>query len=417
MEILKHTDHFNSILNESVWIFQTDFLFGVLNQEKKGYNNELKRGVQMIYLDYSATTPVSDHVLASDRDFHKQSFANPNSIHRLGKEALNDIQKTSHEIQEILGCSNHEVTYTSGATESNNMALKGIAYHNRTLGNHIITTPFEHGSIVTTLNYLSKQGFDIDVVGIDEDGLVDLEDLKSLLTDQTILVSIGLVNSELGIVQDLKGIKKCIKAYPQIILHSDMTQAIGKVKVDYEIADLISLSAHKIYGFKGIGALLHRKDFPITPVIHGGKSWSVFRGGTPPTSLIHSLGVAIKDAYEHLDEHREHIQALNDYLVKGLLKIKGCMINSNAYAVPHIINFSLVHTKANKLQDYLSENDVFVSTTSACSSDQPMSRVVYALTEDLDRAQSSIRVSLSHLTRFKEIDRLLELLEDYHESC
>jgi cysteine desulfurase len=370
----------------------------------------------MIYLDYSATTPVSERVIASDRDFHKQSFANPNSIHRLGRLALEEIEQTSRDIQNILGCLNHEVTYTSGATESNNMALKGIAYQNKSMGNHIITTPFEHGSIVTTLNYLSKQGFDIDVVGIDEDGRVDLEDLKSLLTDQTILVSVGLVNSELGIVQDLKAIKKCIEAYPQIIFHSDMTQGIGKLKVDYEVADLISLSAHKIYGFKGIGALLHRKDFPITPVIHGGKSWSAFRGGTPPTSLIHSLGVAIEDAYEHLDDHRKHIQALNDYLAKGLNKIKDCMINSNAYSIPHILNFSWIHTKANALQDYLSRHDVFVSTTSACSSDQPMSRVVYALTEDMDRAQSSIRVSLSHLTGYKEIDQLIELLEDYHES-
>jgi cysteine desulfurase len=370
----------------------------------------------MIYLDYSATTPVSDHVIASDRDFHKQSFANPNSIHRLGIEALKGIEETTLEIQEVLGCKNHEVTYTSGATESNNMALKGIAFQNKSLGNHIITSPFEHGSIVTTLNYLSKQGFEIDVVGVDEDGRVDIEDLKSLLTDQTILISIGLVNSELGIVQDLEAIKKTIEAYPQIIFHSDMTQAIGKVKLNYELADLISLSAHKIYGFKGIGALLHRKDFPITPVIHGGKSWSVFRGGTPPTSLIHSLGVAIKDAYENLDDHCKHIKELNDYLAKGLRKINGCMINSNAYSVPHILNFSLVKTKANILQDYLSENDVFVSTTSACSSDQPMSRVVYALTEDMDRAQSSIRVSLSHLTSFKEIDRLIDLLEDYHES-
>ena len=370
----------------------------------------------MIYLDYSATTPVSDHVLEEDKAFHKRSFANPNALHRLGKAALEEIEKTSEKIRHILKCPNHDITYTSGATESNNLALKGIAFQNRSLGNHIITSPFEHGSIVSTLNYLSKHGFEIDVVAIDEDGRIDLEDLKSLISDQTILLSIGLVNSELGIVQDLKAIKQCIEPYPQVMLHCDMTQAIGKVKLDYQIADYISLTAHKIYGFKGIGALLHRQDFPLRPIIHGGKSWSKYRGGTPSTSLIYSFGVAIEDAYKNLDKHEQYIQKLNQEFKDKLRTIKGISINSNQYSIPHILNFSWSGVKARDLQAYLSDHDCFVSTTSACSSDQPMSRVVYAMYGDLERAQSSIRVSISHLTTQDDIDTCFALLEAYHEN-
>ena len=370
----------------------------------------------MIYLDYSATTPVSDKVLEEDRKFHQRSFANSNSLHKLGIEALNEITKTTQLIKKVLNCPHHNITYTSGATESNNLALKGVAYQYKHLGNHIITTPFEHGSITATLNYLSKQGFVVDVLDYNNDGLIDLDDLKALLTDQTILVSIGLVNSELGIVQDLKAIKDIVKAYPQVILHSDMTQAIGKAKLDYSLADIISLSAHKIYGFKGVGALLHREHLKLTPVIHGGKSISSFRGGTPPTSLIFSLGVALEQAYLDFEKKLTYIQELKDDFITKLKDIDGVLINSNHLSVPHIINISFIKTRGLEMQKYLSDRHIYVSTTSACSSEQAISKVVKELTGDNQRSVSSLRISLSHLTTKKELYSFIEVLGDYHES-
>jgi len=371
---------------------------------------------EMIYLDYSATTPVSKAVLEEDRCFNQRYFANSNSVHALGKEALINITKTSKLIKECLNLSSHDITYTSGATESNNLALKGIAFKNKHLGNHIITTPFEHGSITTTLNYLAKQGFVIDVVEMDEEGLVDLEDLESLISQETILVTIGLVNLELGIVQDVSAVAKILKKYPQIVFHSDMTQGIGKVKLDYSVADLISLSGHKIYGFKGIGALLHRKNIKLTPVIHGGKSISNYRGGTPANSLIHSLGVAIDEMYNHIEINKSYIQELKDYLIIKLKDINNVYINSNIHSIPQIINISYTKASGKDMQKYLSDHMIYVSTTSACSSDKAVSKVVKELTGDYDRATSSMRISLSHLTTKSEIDKFIEVLRDYDDS-
>lgn len=371
----------------------------------------------MVYLDYSATTPVSQHVLEMDSLFHQRCFANPNSIHKLGRLALEETKQTTKKIKDILKVPNHQVVYTSGATESNNLAIKGLCFKNRNLGNHIITTPFEHGSITATLNYLTQVGFEVDVVGLDPDGLVDLEDLEALMTDQTILVTIGLVNSELGIVQDIEAIRRVIDQHPQVIFHSDMTQAIGKVKAKYHLADMISMSAHKIYGFKGVGALFIREGLELKPMIHGGKSLSYLRAGTPATGLIHSLGIALCDAYEAFDKNLLRVQALNSALVKRLKSLNDVVINSNQYSLPHIVNLSFLRGLGVDVQKYLSDHDIYVSTTSACSSGVSLSRVVMALTHDKKRATSSLRISLSHLTTLAEIDALIQSLEDYCESC
>lgn len=373
--------------------------------------------INMIYLDYSATTPVSRKVLEEDALFHQRSFANCNSIHALGKAALEEVDKATNTILDKLNLKDYSITYTSGATESNNLALKGIAYINKEQGKHIITTAFEHGSIVSCLNYLANQGFEIDIVDIDDQGQVDLRHLQSLITDQTILVSIGAVNSELGIIQDLKKIKDITSQYPNITFHSDMTQAVGKIKTDFSVVDLLSFSGHKIYGFKGIGALIHRKNIDLRPLIHGGKSLSKYRGGTPPTSLIYSLAIALEDIYKNFEEKEEKVKKLNLYLRNQLKTIKNVFINSPMNALANILNFSLISSTSHQVQKYLSDKEIYVSTTSACSSNQGFSRVVKVLTKDDLRSQSSIRVSISHLSEKTEIDALINALEAYDESC
>lgn len=368
----------------------------------------------MIYLDYAATTPVSQHVLSEDQQFNKHYFANPNSVHALGLEALQIALDTSQKILSNLGLKDYEVVYTSGATESNNLALKGVCLSRK--GGHIVTTPFEHGSITATLNYLASLGYVVDVVDIDKDGLVDLDNLRALVNEDTVLVSIGLVNSELGVVQNLQEIKTCLEPFPGVVFHSDMTQAIGKLEIDDDMVDLISLSGHKIYGYKGIGALLVKSGLKLSPLIHGGHSLSNIRSGTPPLSLIYSLGVAIDDAYRQLSDHNLKVFHLKSYLINLIKSYDYLVLNSPDYSVPHIVNISMLGYVGADIQKFLSDNQVYVSTTSACSSGAKSSRVVKVLTGDDLRANGAIRISLSHLTTTKELDKLVDLLEVYHES-
>ena len=250
----------------------------------------------MVYLDYSATTPVNKEVLDS---FVRSSeyIGNPNSLHKLGTDSKNLIDSATKQIKEILG-TDKEVIYTSGSSESNNLVIKGICSKYKNRGNHIITSPFEHSSIYGPLNYLMDNGFEVDFVNLDSNGIVDLNHLKSLIKDNTILVSIASVNSEIGLLQPIDEIGKIVKEYPKCYFHSDMTQSIGKIKVPMENVDFISFSAHKFFGVKGIGCLLKNSNIVIDPLIHGGKSTTNYRSGTPALPLIVSLSKALRLSYE-----------------------------------------------------------------------------------------------------------------------
>ena len=213
----------------------------------------------MIYLDYSATTMTSREVLDSFVQSSTKYIGNPNSLHKLGVEANNLIAKATSQIANILGVKENEIIYTSGASESNNQALKGIAYKYQNRGKHIITTNFEHSSIYGPLTFLSELGFDVDFVESDDNGIVDLENLKNLIREDTILVSVGAINSEIGIKQPIDEIAKVIKeCNNKTFFHVDITQAVGKIKLDLKNVDLASFSAHKFFGIKGIGALIKK---------------------------------------------------------------------------------------------------------------------------------------------------------------
>ena len=307
----------------------------------------------MIYLDYSATTPVNPKVLDNYLEFNRDYFGNPNSTHELGLLANHQINKAANEILNILKLENYEVIFTSGATEANNLALKGFAFANMQKGKHIITSPYEHSSVIACLNYLAKFGFDIDILPIDKDGLIDINVLDKTIREDTILVSISKVNSELGIKQDLAKIIETLKKHPQVKFHSDMTQAIGKHRSNLEGIDLISFTGHKIYGLKGIGALLRKKDINLDPVIHGGKSYSIFRGGTPSTPLINSLMVALRYAYQDFEVKIKHVEELNRFFKEDLLKeLKHVELNYKN-GIPQIINVSFLDIEAQKLHKEL----------------------------------------------------------------
>ena len=371
----------------------------------------------MIYLDYSATTPTSSEVLESFIKSSNEYFANPNSLHKLGTNANKLIDASTSQIADLLKVKKEEIIYTSGASESNNLALKGIVdkYSNR--GKHIITTEFEHSSIYGPLSYLQKyKGVDVDFVETDEYGRVKLESLENLIRDDTILVSICSVNSEIGIRQPIEEIAKIVKKHPKCFLHVDITQSVGKDYVNLENVDLASFSGHKIFGIKGIGCLIKKENIIIEPLIHGGKSTTIFRSGTPALPLIVSLAKALRLALTDLDKKINQVKELSNYLKDNIAKYEKVKINSNDYSIPQILNVSVVGCKPETMQHALEEYDVYISTQTACSKGGEMSKAVYALTHDEGRAKSSIRISISYVTTKEEVDGFLDAFDKCYKK-
>ena len=364
----------------------------------------------MVYLDYSATTPVDKRVLETFDKVSLEFIGNPNSLHKLGVKSKELIDSSTESIKKILNLKNSEVIYTSGSSEANNLAIKGICEKYQNRGKHIITTPFEHSSIYGPLNYLSELGYEVDFVNLDSDGRVDLDDLRNKLRDDTILVSVVAVNSEIGILQPIDEIKEIVKEHPKCFFHVDATQAIGKIKLDSSDIDLVSFSAHKFFGIKGIGCLIKKDGISLNPQIHGGKSTTNYRSGTPTVALIASLAKALRLAYETIDKDYNHVLELNKYLKEKLQSYSEVRINSNDYSIPHILNFSVLGVKPETMLHALEEDEVYISTQSACSTGAS-SKAVLALTNDEKRANSSIRVSISKITTKEEIDKFIEVFD------
>ena len=365
----------------------------------------------MIYLDYSATTPTNDSVLDTFVKCSKEFIGNPNSLHELGVKSKNMIDKATTQIANLLSVKESEIIYTSGASESNNLAIKGICEKYKNRGKHVITTPLEHSSVYGPIDYLKELGFKIDYVKIDSNGLVDLNNLNELMTDETILVSICLVNSEIGIFQNIEEISKIVREYPKCFLHADMTQVIGKIKVDLSNVDLVSFSAHKFYGIKGIGVLIKKEKIELEPLIHGGKSTTNYRSGTPCLPLIVSISKALRLSLENLKEKEEYVKELNTYIKNKLKEYDKVRINSNDYSIPHILNISVLGVKPETMLHALESKGVYISTQSACSDTNAKSKAVLELTNDIERASSSIRISLSYLTTKEEVEEFIKIFD------
>ena len=335
----------------------------------------------MIYLDYSATTPVNEEVLSSFVKATKNYIGNPNSLHKLGVESNKLINDATKQISDILNVKPNEIIYTSGASEANNLAIKGICLRNNKR-KHIITTELEHSSVIGPCSYLQKLGYEVDFVKLDENGIVDLNDLKKLIKEDTILVSIASVNSEVGVLQPINEIGKLIKEVNKnTYFHSDITQSVGKVKINLDYVDLASFSAQKFYGLKGVGCLIKKENIVLEPLIHGGKSTTVYRSGTPALGLIVSTAKALRLAYLDFDKKYDYVCFLNKYLKEELLKINKVHINSNSYCVPHIVNISIENIKPETMQHALEQDNIYVSTQTACSSNNPISKAVLAVTK------------------------------------
>lgn len=365
----------------------------------------------MVYLDYSATTPVSYDVLESYNKATRDYMGNVNSIHSLGVKSRVLLNSATKQICELFNILEEELIYTSGATEANNMALKGVALAYKKRGNHIIVSKLEHPSIYSICNYLETLGFEISYVNNDEDGLIDFEDLRKLIRPETILVSICAVNSEVGVRQPLKIIRQIIKKENvNAIFHSDITQAIGKIAVNMHDVDMASMSGHKIFGPKGIGFLYKNNKVNIVPLIHGTGKFNDLRSGTPALPLIVALSKAIRIALTDLEKKEANVKKLNDKIFKELENYDGILFNKTKYSIPHIFNISLLNIRPETFVHAMEDDEIYLSTNTACSSGD-LSTSVMAIFNDKRRAMTTIRISLSYVTTNEEITKFLNLFK------
>lgn len=370
----------------------------------------------MIYLDYSATTPVSFEVLDTISKVTKEFIGNANSLHALGQKSANLLESATNQIADIFGINNSEIVYTSGATEANNMAIIGSALANHKKGKHIITSKLEHPSVYAICDYLKSIGFEISFVKNDAEGLIDFDDLKRLVRDDTILVSICAVNSELGIRQPLKMIRQIIKKENiATIFHSDMTQAIGKIPINLHDVDLASMSGHKIFGPKGIGLLYKSSMIKITPLIYGSGKINELKPGTPPLPLIAALSKAIRLANNDLEKKERFVNLLNEKIVTYLKKYPNIQINKTKYSISQILNVSLMDVMPETFIHALDKHEIYLSTNTACSSGD-ISNSVIAVYDDVKRAKHTIRISLSHVTTTDEVNKFLSVFKEEYEK-
>lgn len=376
----------------------------------------MKERVPMIYLDYAANTPVDVQVLDEYYGITKEYFANPNAKHQEGIRAKVIMEQATRDIVEILQVTDKEVIYTSGASEANNLGIKGVARAYRENGKHIISTCLEHSSVSACLSYLQSMGYEVDLVDIKTDGTVDIDHLKQLIRQDTVLVTVCYVDSELGTIQPISEIANLLQEYPNCFFHVDATQAIGKVPVNFEQVDLVTFAPHKFYGLNGMGVLLRNKEVTLSPLISGGSSTSIYRSGTPVPAQASSTRLALHLAIQHLDSRIEKVGKLNKWLVEQLQKYPEVRINSPVGASCFFLNLSVKGILSEDMQRALDQKEVYVSTKSACLVPKLPSRAVFAVTRDKKNAKSSFRISLSHLTTKEELQEFIEIFDVIYKN-
>lgn len=369
----------------------------------------------MIYLDNSATTTVDPSVLDSYTRVARELFANPSSIHGLGSEVEAMIFMAKTQISELLHIQPDEVMMTSGGTEGNNIAIKGIAHARKRRGNHIITTMVEHPSVYETCKHLESEGFKVTYLPVDVSGVIQIDDLKRAITDETILVTMMHVNNEIGSVQPIEEVGKLLSKYPNIAFHVDAIQSIGKIPLHMHQwnIDMCTISAHKIHGVKGVGMLYIRKGLHILPLFHGGNQESGIRAGTEHVPGIVSFARTLRLALDKQQTETEKMRQLYEGLYIEIEQIKGVYVNSNIHdGTPYIFHFSVPGLKPEVLIHMLGEEDIYVSTKSACSSKaMEESRVLLACGHNKERAATGIRVSMAYETTKEEIDIFIQKLK------
>ena len=368
-----------------------------------------------VYLDYAATTPVDKRVAEKMIPYLTETFGNPASnSHAFGWEAEEAVEKARADIAALINADPKEIVFTSGATESDNLAIKGAANFYKTKGKHLITVKTEHKAVLDTMRELERQGFEVTYLGVQENGLIDLEELKAAIRDDTILISVMWVNNEIGVVQDIPAIGEICRER-KIIFHVDAAQACGKVPVDVEAAkiDLLSMSGHKVYGPKGIGALYVRRKprVRLEAQMHGGGHERGFRSGTLPTHQIVGMGEAFRIAKEELEQDMAHYRKLRDIFLKGIEGIEEVYINGDLeHRAPNNLNVSFNFVEGESL--IMAVKELAVSSGSACTSASlEPSYVLRALGRNDELAHSSLRITFGRMTTEEEVQFAAELIK------
>ncbi|CDC13734.1 putative uncharacterized protein [Roseburia sp. CAG:45] len=372
------------------------------------------------YLDNSATTRCSDRACQLMVDLLTRDYGNPSSLHMKGIEAERFVETAKKKIAKTLRVSEKEIIFTSGGTESNNLAIIGAAMANRRAGNHIITTSIEHASVENPMEFLKEQGFDITYLSVDENGIISLEELEEAVTEQTILVSMMQVNNEIGAIEPVAEAAELIKKKnPATLIHVDAIQSYGKMYIYPKKLgiDMLSVSGHKIHGPKGSGFLWVKEKTKLKPLILGGGQQKGMRSGTENVPAIAGLGEAAEEIYENLDEKRAHLYGLKQRFIDGIEKLEGTHVNGKTGedSAPHIVSVSFEGIRSEVLLHSLEDRGIYVSSGSACSSNnhagkQKGSKTLRNIHLKENLLDSTLRFSFSVHTTEEEIDYALEVL-------
>lgn len=370
------------------------------------------------YLDNSATTRCSERARDIMVKVLMEDFGNPSSLHTMGMTAEGYIKRAKEQIAKTLKAEEKEILFTSGGTESNNLALIGTALANKRAGNHIITTSIEHASVSAVAACLEEMGFRVTYLKVDKDGLISLEELKEAVCEDTILVSLMMVNNEIGAVEPVEEAVKIIKAKnPKTLVHVDAIQAYGKYRICPKKLgiDLLSVSGHKIHAPKGTGFLYIKDKTKIKPIIYGGGQQKGMRSGTENVPGAAALGAAAEEIYENFDEKIEHLYSLKERFIKGVTEIEGVTINGKTGrdSAPQIVSVTIDGVRSEVMLHSLEEKEIYVSAGSACSSNKPApSKTLQGIGLSKAQLESTIRFSFCVNTTEEEIDYAVEALKE-----
>ena len=370
------------------------------------------------YLDNSATTSCSKAATDKMVELLTQDYGNPSSMHMKGVIAEKYITEAKKKIAKTLKVEEKELIFTSGGTESNNLAIIGSALANKRAGMHVITTSIEHASVTNPFIWLSENGFEVTYLGVDEYGQVKMEELKNAIRPDTILVSIMHVNNEIGALQPIEEIGKVIKALnPKCLFHVDAIQSYGKMAIFPKKwnVDMLSVSGHKIHGPKGSGFLFIKDKTKVKPLIHGGGQQKGMRSGTENVPAIAGLAVASEEMYQNLEENRNHLFALRDYFIEEVEKLDGVSVNGKKDhdSAPHIVSVSIEGVRAEVILHTLEDRDIYVSAGSACASNKPaISSTLQSIGLKKELLDSTVRFSFSIHTTKEELDYVLEVMRE-----
>lgn len=370
--------------------------------------------MKQVYLDYSATTPVKDQVLEEMIPYYKEHFGNPSSLYTIAQESKQALTNARNNVAKLINAQPTEIFFTAGGTEADNWALEGVLDAKKNPKGHIITSAIEHHAIIHTCQYLEKEGYEITYVDVDKEGRVNPKDVESVIKDNTVLISIMMVNNEIGTIQPIKEIAQIAKKH-RITFHTDAVQALGNVPIDVKDlgVDLMSLSAHKIYGPKGVGALYIRRGTGISNILHGGAQENKKRAGTENLPGIIGFGKAAELAYDNLDAHIKKITELRNYLIEQITsKIEDTSVNgSMEYRHPGNANITFKYIEGESILLLLDMKGISVSTGSACSSASLMpSHVLAALGIPVEVIHGTIRMSVGDFTTKEDIDYVVDSL-------